>query len=182
LAKGATFTYTVSDLPLALRPLAYLVFALTVWGGLQIFNRLLPHLYHARIGFWSKVAWLCVSLNETDILKRNTTSPRMDFVVLPLTPEAIPEIEKVIVSRVAFKGSDGIVHVQIERQGRLAFVACDNFHEDCVWVSEAVPATFLAELVKNRVLYSTHLHSCRKIAISLTTDRPSGVGPDSQLV
>jgi hypothetical protein len=37
---------------------------------------------------------------------------------------------------------------------RLAFVACDHFHEDCVWVSEAVPATFLAELVKNRVLYS----------------------------
>src|ERR1022692_509921 len=95
-----------------------------------------------------------VSLNETDVLKRNTTSPRMDFVVLPLTPEAIPEIEKAIVSKVAFKGSDGIVHVQIERQGRLAFVACDNFHEDCVWVSEAVPATFLAELVKNQVLYS----------------------------
>jgi hypothetical protein len=95
-----------------------------------------------------------VSLNETEVLKRNTTSPRMDFVVLPLTPGAVPEIEKAIVSKVAFTGYEGIVHVQIERQGRLAFVACDNFHEDCVWVSEAVPATFLAELVKNRVLYS----------------------------
>lgn len=94
------------------------------------------------------------SLNETEVLKRNTTSPRMDFVVLPLTPETALEIEKAIVSKVAFKGYVGIVHVQIERQGRLAFVACDNFHEDCVWVSEAVPATLLAELVKNRVLYS----------------------------
>ena len=94
------------------------------------------------------------SVNETEVLKRNTTSPRMDFVVLPLTPETVPEIEKAIVSKVAFKGYAGIVHVQIERQGRLAFVACDNFHEDCVWVSEAVPDTFLVELVKNRVLYS----------------------------
>jgi hypothetical protein len=94
------------------------------------------------------------SLNETEVLKRNTISPRMDFVVLPLTSETVPEIEKAIVSKVAFKDYAGIVHVQIERQGRLAFVACDHFHEDCVWVSEAVPDTFLAELVKNRVLYS----------------------------
>jgi hypothetical protein len=94
------------------------------------------------------------SLNETEVLKRNTTWPRMDFVVLPLTLGTAPEIEKAIVSKVGFKGDAGIVHVQIERQGHLAFVACDNFHEDCVWVSEAIPATFLAELVKNRVLYS----------------------------
>ena len=95
-----------------------------------------------------------VSLNETEVLKRNTTSPRMEFLVLPLTPATVPAIEKAVVSKVAFKGYAGIVHVQIERQGRLAFVACDNFHEDCVWASDAVPAPFLAELVKNRVLYS----------------------------
>jgi hypothetical protein len=94
------------------------------------------------------------SLNETEVLKRNTTSPRVDFVVLPLTPGTAPKIEKAIASKVAFKDYAGIVHVQIERQGRLAFVACDHFHQDCVWVSEAVPATFLAELVNNRVLYS----------------------------
>lgn len=93
------------------------------------------------------------SLNETEVLKRNTTSPRLDFVALPLTPETVPEIEKAIVSRVAFKDYAGVVHVQIESQRRLAFVACDHFHEDCVWVSD-VPDTFLAELVKSRVLYS----------------------------
>ena len=82
------------------------------------------------------------SLNETEVLKRNTTSPRMDFVVLPLTPGTVPAIEKAIVSKVAFKDYAGLVHVPIERQGRLAFVACDHSHEDCVWGSEAVPATF----------------------------------------
>jgi hypothetical protein len=94
------------------------------------------------------------SLNETEVLKRNTISPRMDFLVLPLTPETVPEIENAIVSKVAFKDYAGIVHVQIERQGSLAFVVCDQFHEDCVWVSEAIPHTLLASLVKNRVLYS----------------------------
>jgi hypothetical protein len=65
----------------------------------------------------------------------------MDFVVLPL-PAIVREIEKAIVSKVAFKNYVGIVHVQIERQGRLAFVACDGFHEDCVLVSEADPPLF----------------------------------------
>jgi hypothetical protein len=94
------------------------------------------------------------SFNETEVLKRNTTSTRMDFVVLPLTPETAPAIEKAIASKVAFKDYAGIVHVQIERQGRLVFVACDHFHKDCVWVSEDISATFLAELVENQVLYS----------------------------
>jgi hypothetical protein len=94
------------------------------------------------------------SSNETEVLKRNTTSPRLDFVVLPLTPERVSEIEKAIVSKIAFNDHAGIVHVQIERLRHLAFVACDQFHEDFVWVSEAVPDTILAELVKSRVLYS----------------------------
>ena len=110
--------------------------------------------FEGRLSHTELVKIAGASLNETEVLKRNTTSPRMDFVVLPLTPGTAPEIEKAIVSKVAFKDYAGIVHVQIERQGRLAFLACDHFHEDCVWVSEAVPATFLAELVKNRVLYS----------------------------
>jgi hypothetical protein len=110
--------------------------------------------FEGRLSHTELAKFAGASLNETEVLKRNTTSPRMDFVVLPMTPKIVPEIEKAIVSKVAFKRYSGIVHVQIERQERLAFVACDNFHEDCVWVSEAVPDTFLAELVKSRVLYS----------------------------
>ena len=94
------------------------------------------------------------SVLETEMLKRNTTLPRMDFLVLPLTREMVPAIEKAVVSKIAFKGHAGIVHVQVERQGHLLFVACDNFHEDCVWVSDAVPASFLVKLVENQVLHS----------------------------
>ena len=95
-----------------------------------------------------------VSPNETEVLKRNTTSPRMDFLVLPLTAATAPAIQRAIASKIGFKGYEGIVHVQIERREGLSFVACDHFHEDCVWVSDAVPVAFLAELVKSRVLNS----------------------------
>lgn len=62
------------------------------------------------------------SFDETQILRRNTTSPKMDFLVLPLTGEMVPVIEKAVVSKVAFNGYGGIVHVQIERDGRLGRV------------------------------------------------------------
>jgi hypothetical protein len=90
----------------------------------------------ARISFEGRLSYTELaqiagaSLSETEVLKRNTILPGMDFVVLPLTPETVPEIKEAIVSKVAFKDYAGIVHVQIERQGRLAFVACDHFHED----------------------------------------------------
>jgi len=94
------------------------------------------------------------SFSETQVLKRNTTSPRLDFVILPLTPTTVTAIEKAVVSKIAFRGNRGIIHVQIEKRGRLAFVACDQFHEDCVWVSSDVSASVLADLVKKRVLHS----------------------------
>jgi hypothetical protein len=95
-----------------------------------------------------------VSPNETEVLKRNTTSPRLDFLVFPLTPGTVSTIERAIASKIGFRDYSGIVHVQIERREGLSFVACDQFHEDCVWVSDAVPVAFLADLVKNRVLHS----------------------------
>lgn len=94
------------------------------------------------------------SFDETQVLKRNTTWPKMDFVVLPLTPEMVSAIAKAVVSKVAFKGYAGIIHVQIESEGRLAFSACDNFQDGCVWASPAVPRTLLTELVEKRILHS----------------------------
>lgn len=95
-----------------------------------------------------------VSFSETRVLKRNTRWPRLDFLVLPLTLSTVTAIEKALVSKIGFKDSRGIIHVQIEKQGRLAFVAYDQFHEDSVWVSSEVSASVLADLVEKRVLYS----------------------------
>jgi len=83
---------------------------------------------HARVSFEGRLSdtelhkIVGASFDETEVLRRNTTSARMDFVVLPLTPGTVPKIEKAIVSKVGFKNSAGIVHVQMEAHSRLAFV------------------------------------------------------------
>jgi len=76
-------------------------------------------------------------------------SPRLDFLVLPLTPASLSNIEKAIDPRVAFNRDAGIVHVQIEKHGQIAFAAYDQFHQDSVVAYPAVPIALLNELVAN---------------------------------
>jgi len=91
---------------------------------------------------------------ETAVLRRGTISPVLDFVVLPLTPASLPLIEKAVVSRIAFRSSRGIIHVQIETRGEMAFAAYDQFHAECVVAYSPVPVALLAELVETHVLHS----------------------------
>jgi hypothetical protein len=95
-----------------------------------------------------------VRLDETEVLRRQTLQPRMDFLVLPLTPASLPVIERAVNSKIAFNGCAGIVHVQIESHGQIAFAAYDEFAPDCVVAHSAVPMTLLEELVEKRILYS----------------------------
>ncbi|MGH7173881.1 MAG: hypothetical protein ACRELG_26685, partial [Gemmataceae bacterium] len=66
------------------------------------------------------------STDETEVLHRATIWPMQDFVVLPLEAETIrPILDEVLPEgRVVHD----IIHVQIERMGRLEFGAYDNFH------------------------------------------------------
>lgn len=73
---------------------------------------------------------------------------------MPLTPASLPNIEKALVSRISFKHQDGIVHVQIEKHGQIAFAAYDQFHEDCVTAYPPVPVMLLEELVEKQILHS----------------------------
>jgi hypothetical protein len=87
--------------------------------------------------------------DETVILKRNTSVPKVDFVVLRLTPETIrPIFEQVMKAGIR----RAIVHVQIERGGVLELAACDNFHQDCVVTGPGVSPALLEELRKTNVL------------------------------
>jgi len=94
------------------------------------------------------------SFDETEVLKRATTAPQIDFVVLPLTPTRVPEIEKAIRSKIAFAGYRGIIHVQIEAEGEIVFGAYDNFGKDCVVVNGTISTDVLDDLVKGRALRS----------------------------
>jgi hypothetical protein len=92
------------------------------------------------------------SHEETGTLKRATTAPPLDFVVLPLDAARVTDIEKAIDSKVAFNGYKGIVHVQIEAQGEIAFAAFDNFGRDSVIVTSRVSTSVLDDLVTARIL------------------------------
>lgn len=83
------------------------------------------------------------SYEETPILKRATTAPRLDFVVLPLVPGRVAEIEKAIRSKIAFGEYRGI----IEANGGLAFGAYDNFHPETVLVYGPIETAVLDSLV-----------------------------------
>lgn len=60
---------------------------------------------------------------ETSILKRNTLWPRQDFVVLPLESDNVQAIG------IAIGGTlpKAIIHIQIEKSGRLELGVYDNF-------------------------------------------------------
>jgi hypothetical protein len=96
-----------------------------------------------------------VTDEETGVLKRGTLQPKLDFLVLPLTQQRLAAIEKAINSKIAF-GYKGIFHVQIERNGKMAFAAYDNFHQECVVAYSAVPTALLDELTVARVLRGYH--------------------------
>lgn len=95
-----------------------------------------------------------IHFEETQVLRRGTLQPQFDFLVLPLTSASLPIIEKAIHSKIGLSGHAGIVHVQIEIRGEVAFAAYDNFHEDCVFAYRPVSETLLRELVEKQVLYS----------------------------
>jgi hypothetical protein len=95
-----------------------------------------------------------VRQEETETLRRGTIRPQFEFLALPLTPESMPEIEKAIQSRIAFNHNEGNVHVQIEKNGQLAFVASDQFDEGCVTaIRPAVRLSLLEELVQKKILH-----------------------------
>lgn len=92
-----------------------------------------------------------VTFEETGVLKRATLAPTLDFLVLPLTHQTLPVIAKAITLKIAF-GSKGIIHVQIAKNGHMAFAAYDAFDRECVVAYAAVSAALLDELMKAKVL------------------------------
>ncbi len=85
-------------------------------------------------------------------LRRSTLFPRQDFVILPLDDKTIPLILEQVLPNVGLDSR--VLHVQIAIEGRLIFGAYDNFHRDCVWVSEAAGVDLLEKLVAEGVLRS----------------------------
>jgi len=96
-------------------------------------------------------AHIPAQLTEPDgALGRNTTAPKQDYVIMPLTPETILPILNQILPR--GKCVHDIMHIEIEKAGELAVSACDNLHRECTAVSPSVPTTILDDLITHGVI------------------------------
>ena len=86
------------------------------------------------------------SHDETVVLKRNTTWPKQDFAVVPVTATE----EKVLKSAIGGNVSKKLIHIQIERDGILEFGAYDNFQS--IFFGPGVSPKFLASLAERGIL------------------------------
>jgi hypothetical protein len=95
-----------------------------------------------------------LSGEESHQLKRQTSSPKLDFVVVPLESPTARTVLRFF-GRIGFrrrKALRRIVHVQIEKAGLLEFAAYDNFHPECIFFGDAVRPEFLESLISEGVL------------------------------
>jgi hypothetical protein len=93
--------------------------------------------------------------NETHSLKRATLHPRQDFIVVPLESDTTDRIlDQILPDARVIRD---IIHIQIPKDGQLAFGSYDNFHPDCISTWSAVPDGLLDTLFKNGVLRSYEL-------------------------
>ncbi len=91
------------------------------------------------------------SENETSELKRQTGSPKLDFLVVPLNEKTVEVIWKELYEKDHLV-HEGIIHIQIECNGKLVFGGYDNFHRECVVAYSSVPVRLLDKLKENGVI------------------------------
>ena len=89
-----------------------------------------------------------VSGNETAVLKRNTLWPLQDFVVLPLEAELVKPISAAIGGTVP----RSILHIQIEKDGRLELGIYDNFDPKASFFGSKLTSKFFDRLTSSGVL------------------------------
>lgn len=86
--------------------------------------------------------------DETQALKRNTLWPRQDFVILPLEAETITSIMAAVGGTVP----RNILHIQVEKHGKLELGVYDNFTPQALFLGSALPTTFVDTLQNDGVI------------------------------
>lgn len=86
------------------------------------------------------------------ILKRNTTWPSTELLILPLDDDTVDEITRCILPRIGLRRR--VHHVLLEKAGTLVFASYDWFHEGMAWVTKDIRTGVLDDLVEQGVLKS----------------------------
>jgi hypothetical protein len=84
----------------------------------------------------------------TAALKRNTLSPKQDFVVVPLEPS----MGQRIIAAIGGTVPGAVIHIQIEKGGQLQFGAYDNFHPESIFFGSEVKEDFIKSLVSQNIM------------------------------
>jgi len=93
------------------------------------------------------------SSEETPVLRRHTSYPIQDFFVLPLKPESVRPILNIVLPGNRYL--EDIIHIQIEKAGKLQFGSYDSFHRECiVGFPPGVTPEFLYRLQSSGVVRS----------------------------
>jgi hypothetical protein len=125
-----------------------------LWAFLRHFGK------DSRVSFEGDLATLRLaevpgaSTAETAVLRRQTTHPTLDFVVIPVTPSALQILHERLSVSGLFQNGGALVHVQVEHEGHLVLGAYDNFHKDCVVAYEPTPVALLEQLKARGVIRS----------------------------
>jgi hypothetical protein len=88
------------------------------------------------------------SNDETQVLKRGTLWPKQDFVVLPLEVEMV----RPIMAAVGGTVPRGLIHVQVQKEGRLQLGLYDSFDPNCMFLGPGLTPSFIATLQEAGVL------------------------------
>ena len=86
--------------------------------------------------------------DQTKALKRNTLWPKQDFVVLPLEAETVGSIMTAVGGTVP----RSILHIKVEKDGRLELGLYDNFAPKGMFFGSAVTPQFIETLQNENVL------------------------------
>lgn len=91
---------------------------------------------------------------ETELLRRNTTAPVLQFVVVPLSLANLPTLMTSLGHASVLEDESGLIHIQIAKGGQLAFGAYDNVHEESVVLYPPFAQSLGEALVKSGVIAS----------------------------
>ncbi|MBC3807752.1 hypothetical protein H8K52_10385 [Undibacterium seohonense] len=101
---------------------------------------------------WDLAQLTACTSEETNSLLRQTLDPVMDFLVVPINSENIKALKRIF-ARPDVLGTNGaIIHTQVEVEGELLFMACDNFHDDCTVISNSVTEAVLKQWKERGIL------------------------------
>jgi len=75
-------------------------------------------------------------------------SSAMESGILPLKVGLVSDIVRAVGGTI----SRSILHIQIEKDGKFAFAAYDNFHPECIYFGESISADLIERLIANKTL------------------------------